>query len=99
MSTRAKIQAVSSNIQTLKSQNAIEEAMIGVTKAILIMNKRVSKEGPPFLLSDLDDHLLIDFSIKVTSNSKHIARFQKSVSNDGYGNRNCIKARKYSFIV
>ena len=36
---RANIQAVSLKIQTLKSQNAMAEAMKGVTKAMQSMNK------------------------------------------------------------
>jgi phage shock protein A len=36
---RANIQAVSLKIQTLKSQNAMAEAMKGVTKAMQNMNK------------------------------------------------------------
>lgn len=36
---RANIQAVSLKVQTLKSQNAMAEAMKGVTKAMQSMNK------------------------------------------------------------
>lgn len=36
---KANIQAVSLKIQTLKSQNAMAEAMKGVTKALQSMNK------------------------------------------------------------
>lgn len=38
---RANIQAVSLKIQTLKSNNAMAQAMKGVTKAMMTMNKQV----------------------------------------------------------
>jgi charged multivesicular body protein 2A len=38
---RANIQAVSLKIQTLKSQNAMAQAMKGVTKAMMTMNKQM----------------------------------------------------------
>lgn len=38
---RANIQAVSLKIQTLRSQNAMAQAMKGVTKAMQSMNKQV----------------------------------------------------------
>ena len=38
---RANIQAVSLKIQTLKSQNAMAQAMKGVTKAMMNMNKQM----------------------------------------------------------
>jgi len=41
MLMRANIQAVSLKIQTLKSQNAMAEAMKGVTKAMMTMNKQL----------------------------------------------------------
>lgn len=39
---RANIQAVSLKIQTLKSNDAMAQAMKGVTKAMMTMNKQVS---------------------------------------------------------
>ena len=39
---RANIQAVSLKIQTLKSNDAMAQAMKGVTKAMATMNKQVS---------------------------------------------------------
>lgn len=39
---RANIQAVSLKIQTLKSQDAMAQAMKGVTKAMSTMNKQVN---------------------------------------------------------
>ena len=41
MLMRANIQAVSLKIQTLKSQNAMAQAMKGVTKAMMNMNKQM----------------------------------------------------------
>merc|ERR1719411_134970 len=41
MLMRANIQAVSLKIQTLKSQNAMAQAMKGVTKAMMSMNKQM----------------------------------------------------------
>merc|ERR1712213_272118 len=41
MLMRANIQAVSLKIQTLKSQNAMAQAMKGVTKAMQTMNKQM----------------------------------------------------------
>ena len=38
---RANIQAVSLKIQTLKSQNAMAQALKGVTKAMQTMNKQM----------------------------------------------------------
>lgn len=84
---RANIQAVSLKIQTLKSQNAMAEAMKGVTKAMMTMNKQVTNEKS-FFLSGLSDHLSIDFSVEVTSNSKNYARIRKTIRNDGYERRN-----------
>merc|ERR1719189_703523 len=42
MLMRANIQAVSLKIQTLKSQNAMAQAMKGVTKAMQKMNKQMN---------------------------------------------------------
>lgn len=39
---RANIQAVSLKIQTLRSNNAMAQAMKGVTKAMATMNRQVS---------------------------------------------------------
>ena len=41
MLMRANIQAVSLKIQTLKSQNSMAQAMKGVTKAMMNMNKQM----------------------------------------------------------
>merc|ERR1719288_767309 len=41
MLMRANIQAVSLKIQTLKSQNSMAQAMKGVTKAMMSMNKQM----------------------------------------------------------
>merc|ERR1711994_1022648 len=41
MLMKANIQAVSLKIQTLKSQNSMAEAMKGVTKAMMMMNKQM----------------------------------------------------------
>merc|ERR1719183_1469329 len=41
MLMRANIQAVSLKIQTLKSQNSMAQAMKGVTKAMMMMNKQM----------------------------------------------------------
>merc|ERR1719193_2059324 len=41
MLMKANIQAVSLKIQTLKSQNSMSEAMKGVTKAMMMMNKQM----------------------------------------------------------
>merc|ERR1712072_149465 len=45
MLMRANIQAVSLKIQTLKSQNAMAQAMKGVTKAMQKMNKQMNLPG------------------------------------------------------
>ena len=50
MLMRANIQAVSLKIQTLKSQNAMAQAMKGVTKAMQTMNKQMS---PKMIMSTL----------------------------------------------
>ena len=42
---RANIQAVSLKIQTLKSNNAMAQAMKGVTKAMMTMNRQVGVRG------------------------------------------------------
>ena len=42
---RANIQAVSLKIQTLKSNDAMAQAMKGVTKAMATMNKQVSSDN------------------------------------------------------
>jgi len=42
---RANIQAVALKIQTLKSNDAMAQAMKGVTKAMTTMNKQVSRVG------------------------------------------------------
>ena len=42
MLMRANIQAVSLKIQTLKSNDAMAQAMKGVTKAMIAMNKQAS---------------------------------------------------------
>ena len=39
---KANIQAVSLKIQTLKSQNAMAQAMRGVTRAMMAMNKQMN---------------------------------------------------------
>merc|ERR1719352_1140691 len=41
MLMKANIQAVSLKIQTLKSQNSMAQAMKGVTKAMMMMNKQM----------------------------------------------------------
>lgn len=41
MIMRANIQAVSLKLQTLKSTDAMAQAMKGVTKAMTVMNKQV----------------------------------------------------------
>lgn len=42
---RANIQAVSLKIQTLRSNNAMAQAMKGVTKAMATMNRQVSSRS------------------------------------------------------
>merc|ERR1719385_149253 len=43
MLMKANIQAVSLKIQTLKSQNSMAQAMKGVTKAMMMMNKQMKQ--------------------------------------------------------
>lgn len=50
---RANIQAVSLKIQTLRSQNAMAQAMKGVTKAMMNMNKQVQILSLNFLFYSL----------------------------------------------
>jgi len=46
MLMKANIQAVSLKIQTLKSQNSMAQAMKGVTKAMMMMNKQKAARDP-----------------------------------------------------
>lgn len=60
---KANIQAVSLKIQTLKSNDAMAQAMKGVTKAMTAMNKQVS-------LSQSRSHSLPNNFTLVTCSSK-----------------------------
>merc|ERR1719384_1936824 len=55
MLMRANIQAVSLKIQTLKSQNSMAQAMKGVTKAMMSMNKQMMSDVIDDALGDEDD--------------------------------------------
>ena len=59
MLMRANIQAVSLKLQTLKSNDAMAQAMKGVTKAMMAMNKQVSTRFICFFI------FLFSFSVKV----------------------------------
>merc|ERR1740123_1936136 len=64
MLMRANIQAVSLKIQTLKSQNSMAQAMKGVTKAMMNMNKQMKlpeiKDMKEEMMSDVIDDALGD---------------------------------------
>merc|ERR1719225_2396044 len=64
MLMRANIQAVSLKIQTLKSQNAMAQAMKGVTKAMMNMNKQMKQpeimDMKEEMMSDVIDDALGD---------------------------------------
>merc|ERR1719186_1443547 len=54
MLMRANIQAVSLKIQTLKSQNAMAQAMKGVTKAMIIKNKQMKLPEIPKKMQEFE---------------------------------------------
>lgn len=74
---RANIQAVSLKIQTLKSQDSMAQAMKGVTRAMMAMNKQVKKLARNFL--SLTDFLLIDLfvQLKLPQIQKIMMEFEK----------------------
>merc|ERR1719341_2429278 len=60
MLMKANIQAVSLKIQTLKSQNSMAQAMKGVTKATMMMKRRLMLLSLKYLMS-LDFSLVTSF--------------------------------------
>merc|ERR1719237_795837 len=56
MLMKANIQAVSLKIQTLKSQNSMAQAMKGVTKAMMMMNKQMKQSE----IMDMKEEMMND---------------------------------------
>jgi len=63
MLMRANIQAVSMKIQTLRSQNAMAEAMKGVTKAMQNMNRFENAHKMSILFSTYSKFCLPSYSV------------------------------------
>lgn len=59
MLMKANIQAVSLKIQTLRSQNAMAQAMKGVTKAMQNMNRQVNCHYKNFCNKCLHDKIIL----------------------------------------
>merc|ERR1719504_382585 len=59
MLMKANIQAVSLKIQTLKSQNSMAQAMKGVTKAMMMMNKQMKLPEIPEIM-DMKEEMMND---------------------------------------
>ena len=79
MLMRANIQAVSLKIQTLKSQNAMAQAMKGVTKAMMNMNKQMKLPEIQKIMQefkkqsqiiDMKEEIMSDYR-GLTCNSEH----------------------------